>query len=319
MLNKKLLVICGPTASGKTDLAVKLAKKFNGELISADSRQVYQRMDIVTGKDRPKDVPVWGLDLVKPNQEFTVSHWVRFAKQVIEDIWQRGKLPIIVGGTGFWIKALIEGIDTLNVKPNHQLRQQLNNLTVQQLQKELKQIWPKRLASMNESDKYNSRRLIRAIEIAVYSNKTNLPNKPNQANYNFLTIGLKTDYKILYQKIDKRVNQRIKKGAQKEVERLIKKGYSWNLPAMTALGYREWRPFLEGKTDLGTVKKRWQYAEHGYARRQMTWFRKIKKIRWFEITQTDWQTRMVKLIKTWYYGNNKYLKNKHGGKSRNFL
>lgn len=336
MHNNKLLIIVGPTGIGKTSLAVKVAKLFNGELISADSRQVYKEMDIITGKDLPVNIKyqisnikinnkninyyffdsirIWGLDLVEPDNDFTVSHWLIYTKKIIRDLWQKKKLPIIVGGTGFWIKALLEGIETMGISPNYQLRQQLNNSTIEQLQQRLEKIWPERLERMNRSDINNPRRLIRAIEIGqrIKNYELRIMNKNLKFRIkNTLIIGLKTNYKTLYQKIDQRVRDRMKKGAEKEIEKLIKKGYSWNLPSMTALGYKEWRPYFEQKINLNKVVKHWQFAEHKYARRQMTWFKKMKNIYWLEIDKKNWQNKVVKLIKSWYDGNN--------GKNRNFL
>ena len=319
---KKLLVICGPTATGKTALGVKLAKKFNGEIISADSRQVYKYMDIGTGKDLPLPVPVWGLDLVRPNQEFSVSHWVKFAHKVIQNIWTRKKLPIIVGGTGFWIKALIDGVDSVGIPPDWKLRKKLSHCSITSLLHCLEKLDPERMRRMNKSDRNNSRRLIRAIEIAlqVKSEKLKVLSKgwssSGRKSYSsklkvdkLLTIGLKTNNKTLYQRIDKRVDKRIKQGAQKEVRTLIKKGYFWNLPAMSAIGYKEWQGFLEDSVSLDKVIQRWKYNEHAYARRQMTWFRKpirqaFGKIHWFDIENADWKNDIVKLAKSWYYCNN---------------
>ena len=308
---KKLLVICGPTAVGKTALGIKLAKKlsskggpasgWNGEIISADSRQVYKGMDIVTGKDLPMLIPIWGLDLVKPDQEFSVAHWLKFAHKIIQNIWMRKKLPIIVGGTGFWIKALIDRVDSMGIPPDWKMREKLSNLDIKKLRRILAKLNPKRLQKMNRSDRNNPRRLIRAIEIAK---NPNLPNFPNLPNTRFLLIGLKASNKYLYKQIDKRVEKRIKQGAQEEIETLIKKGYSWNLPAISAIGYKEWQPFLENKASLDKVIQHWKYNEHAYARRQMTWFRKNKKIKWFNIENADWEKDIVKLAKRWYYYNN---------------
>ena len=159
----KLLIICGPTATGKTALAAKLAKKFNGELISADSRQVYRGRDLETNKERPAspaggpDVPIWLYDVVNSGEEFGVSQWVKLARLAIENIPKRNKLPIVVGGTGLYIKALLEPFETIDIPPDFKLRKK--NLSVQQLQRMVPR------GNMNESDWNNPRRLIRKIEI----------------------------------------------------------------------------------------------------------------------------------------------------------
>lgn len=308
----KLLVICGPTATGKTGLAVKLAKKFssrgrpasgwNGELISADSRQVYRGMDIGTGKDHPKEMKIHLIDVVAPNQEFSVAQYVNLAWKVISDIWKRKKLPIIVGGTGFYIKGLIDGIETLGVPPDWELRKKLSNLDIKKLREILEKTCPERMREMNESDRNNPRRLIRAIEIA----SVGVPSQLHPASYtlNPLFIGLTTPYKTLYQQIDKRVIQRVKMGAEKEVRRLLKKGYSWDLPAMNSMGYIQWQPFFEGKVTKDEVIQRWKFTEHAYARRQMTWFKKDKRINWFDISLKGWENKVEDLVRKWYSKDN---------------
>lgn len=196
----KLLIITGPTASGKTALGIELAKKFNGEIISADSRQVYRGNDIETGKDR--SFPQWGIDIVDPGTDFSVSDFVKYATQVINDIQKRGKLPIVVGGSGQYIKELLNPSETLNIPPNQKLRKKLNTLTLEQLQLELMAIDRKKWESMNESDKKNPRRLVRAIEttkkrmILLKLLKTN-----DTLRNNALVIGLMAPKEIIYQKI----------------------------------------------------------------------------------------------------------------------
>jgi len=325
----KLLIICGPTATGKTSLGIHLAKKFNGEIISADSRQVYKGMDIGTGKDLPKNsklktknsklnlktenfqtgyylfdqIPVWMLDVVEPNQEFSVAQYINLGQKVMVDIWRRKKLPIIVGGTGFYIKGLIDGIETLGVEPNWELRNRLERFSVQKLFEILARLDSSKAASMNASDRKNPRRLIRAIEIA--NAKTQKPAK-TQKNFDTLLIGLKAPYQQLYQRIDERVDKQVKMGAEEEVKKLIKKGYQWDLPAMSAMGYGVWRPYFEGKETLGEVIKRWKFDEHSYARRQMTWFKRDKRVHWFDIVEKSWEKRVEDLVKSWY---NKDIKN----------
>lgn len=295
----KLLVICGPTATGKTGLAVKLAKKFNGELISADSRQVYKGMDIGTGKDHPRGMRIHLIDAVKPDVEFSVSQYYRLAWQAIREIWKKGKLPILVGGTGFYIKAVIDGIFTKDIPPNSRIRQGMKNWSASQLYRYLQNLDPIRAASLNQSDRQNPRRLIRAIEIADWRKENPSWQPEEHKKPPILFIGLKANYKQLYQRIDDRVAQRVKMGAENEVKGLIKKGYSWDLPSMNSMGYIQWKPFFEKKISKEEVIKRWQFAEHAYARRQMTWFKKDKRINWFDISQKRWQDRVVKFVKKW--------------------
>ena len=322
----KLLAVCGPTASGKTALGIKLAKKFSsrgrpasgwkGEIISADSRQVYKGMDIATGKDisngkwiidngkngywEIEGIPVWLLDVVKPNQAFSVAQYVDLAEKVIENIWQRNKLPIIVGGTGFYIKGLIDGIETLGVPPDWKLRRRLEKLSVQKLFEMLARLDPGKTALMNASDRKNPRRLVRAIEIA---NAETQKSAKTQKKIDTLFIGLKALYKELYQRIDKRVNKQVEMGAEQEVKNLLTQGYSWNLPALSGIGYRQWRPYFEKRASLEEVVQRWKYDEHAYARRQMSWFRRDKRIRWFDIAKPGFEKKVEKLVNDWYTKN----------------
>lgn len=321
----KLLIICGPTATGKTGLGVKLAKKLGGEIISADSRQVYKWMDIGTGKDLPKcsifniqfsiredldigyylikKIPVWLYGVVKPDYRFSIADYINCAQETIENIWKRGKLPIVVGGTGFYIKGLIEGIDTMGVKPDWELRKQLSNYPIIQLSSLLKKLDPERWRKMNESDRKNPRRLIRAIEVIAPQSGVR-PWRKNLKIDNLLMIGLRAPYKFLYQRIDKRVDERIERGVEKEISNLLKKGYNWENSALgVTIGYREWQACFEKKEPKDSVIQRWKFAEHNYARRQMTWFRKTLRQaqgHWFDIEKKNWQTGVENLATEWY-------------------
>lgn len=304
---KKLLVICGPTATGKTGLAVKLANQFNGELVSADSRQVYQGLDIITGKDQPAGARIWLLDVVKPDYRFSAGDYVAAARLVIEDIWRRDKLAIVVGGTGFYIKALIDGVEALGVKPDWKLRQKLAHCSIAQLLNCLKKLNPERLKKMNKSDRHNPRRLIRAIEIAKQNQSASRRTKFKINN--LLMIGLKAPLGVLDQRIDRRVKERLQQGAVEEIKKLLATGYNWDNSVLgETIGYREWQRYFEGLkvSKLKSLKlkeeaiQKWQIAEHQYARRQMTWFKKDKRIKWFDITSKNWEKKVVKLVKEWY-------------------
>jgi tRNA dimethylallyltransferase len=280
----KLLVICGPTATGKTALAVTLAKKFNGELISADSRQVYKGMDIVTGKDRPAstrgestrggpDVPIWLYDVADPDEEFSVSHWVRLARAAIAGIAKRNKLPIVVGGTGLYIHALIHPFETINIPPNMRLRKKLQTMSVVELKAITMQ------GNMNQSDWNNPRRLIRKIEIA--SSKKKALQGESLKSFDYLMIGLTAPMPILYKRIDERLKKRVRQGMKEEIDILIKK-YGRDLPSMTAIGVNE----------------------HAYARRQLTWFKREKGICWFDVTDRQMQDKVAARVGAWYTTDN---------------
>lgn len=318
----KLLAIVGPTAVGKTGLGIKLAQDFGGEIVSADSRQVYQGMDIITGKDLPgfsnfnlhflnqknqqvgyysvENIPIWLLDVVKPNEKFSAADYRKLAWEVIEDIWQRKKLPIVVGGAGFYLKVLLEGVETMGIPPNWKLRKKLENCSVSELQKKLKEIDPERAQRMNESDWQNPRRLIRAIEVAQ-KRENNSDLTTQIKSYQSLIIGLTAPLKILYEKINQRVKERLQAGAEEEIKALLEKGYNWENSALgETIGYREWQGFFEGRESRAEAVTKWQFAEHGYARRQITFFRKMKEIRWFDITEAEWEEKVEKLVRNWY-------------------
>jgi len=294
----KVLIICGPTAVGKTSLALELAKKFNGELLSADSRQVYKGMDIITGKDLPKDgTKIYLTDLVFPNQDFNIAQWRKEALKVIEKLHSENKLPIVVGGTGFYIKALIGNIETINIPQNKNLRKQLKGKTVLKLFEILTGINPVKAAQMNQSDKNNPRRLVRAIEVAQSTHDNSPENLPD---FEYLIIGLSAPLEVLLNKIDDRVVERVKSGAVNEVENLLKIGLSWDTQSMSAVGYKQFRDYFEKNSSLKEIVDRWKKAEHQYAKKQLTWFKKHKDINWFDVTDCDWKYKVEKLVQTWY-------------------
>lgn len=325
----KLLIICGPTASGKTGLGIRLAKKFNGEIVSADSRQVYKGMDIITGKDLPEnskleirnsrlgitnnklevgyrtkdDIPIWLVDIVDPNYPFNVGEYAKLAHAVISDIWLRNKLPVVVGGTGFYIRAILGQIETVAIPPNKPLRKILEKYTKDQLQKALIQHARDKWEKMNPSDRENPRRLIRAIEVAAFYHKSK--NKlahilaPLQID-SLLYIGLKSSFDFLYKRIDQRVEARLKNGAEDEINVLMAKKYSWFLPAFSSSGCRELKEYLEGKITLLDGVKSWKFQEHFYARKQMTWFKKDKRINWFNIADKNYLNQIEEIVAKWY-------------------
>lgn len=325
----KLLFICGPTATGKTDVGIKLAKTFTGEIVSADSRQVYRGMDVVTGKDLPassklkcqnsklninneklsvgfrvkEEIPIWLVDIVDPDYPFNVGEYSILAHKVIRDIWLREKLPIVVGGTGLYIKSIIEPFTGIIIPPNKKLRRQLEGQPKEVLQQKLIDVDSNRWEKMNHSDRNNPRRLIRAIEIVLW--KKNNSFKFSVSNLFrpdlVLMIGLNTSFKkTLYQRIDERVEKRLKEEAPEEVINLISKRYSWFLPSLTASGAKQLKEFIEGKETLFEACNRWKFAEHAYARRQITWFKKDKRIHWFDITQDEYLHSIEELVRKWY-------------------
>ena len=328
-----LLIICGPTATGKTSLAVEIAKKYNGEIVSADSRQVYREMDIGTGKDiktseklkvksvklenkelqigfREKDgIPVWLVDIVSPEYRFNGGEYKKLANIVISDIQKRGKLPIVVGGTGLYIKSLMEPRSQISIPLNAALRQELNGLTVEKLQTRLRKLDENKFAVMNHSDQQNPRRLIRAIEIVEHNasvilgtNEERTPESDSgQARMTKkMLIGLTAEKDFLFQKINERIRERFQTGIIEEIKSLLAHGYNWDLASMSATGYLPWKSYFEGKKTAEEVLEDWQKAEHDYARRQLTWFKKMASIRWFDIQKENFKTQVFAEIKAWY-------------------
>jgi tRNA dimethylallyltransferase len=301
---KKLLVICGPTATGKTSLALHLAKVFDGELVSADSRQVYRGLDIGTGKDKGEmgDIPLWGIDLVDPKDEFHVQEYINIVQKVIENIWNKNKLPILVGGTGFYIKALIDGIPTIEIPKNDDLRSRMMKENGENLLEMLSKIDPVKAASFNVSDRQNPRRLMRAIEVAIWKldNKGEEKEKPIFDDLSVLMIGLTASKEHLRSNISRRTDKMFKDGILDEIKGLLGGGLTWDLQSMNTIGYLEWKDYFDGAKSKDEVLDKWKSDEASYAKRQMTWFKKDKRINWFNIKNRDYKKEVERLVKKWY-------------------
>lgn len=276
----KIVVIIGPTASGKTDLSIKIAKKFEGEIISADSRQVYKGMDIGTGKITQKEmqgIPHHMIDIVSPKKTFTVTQYISLAQKAIKKILKKKKLPIIVGGTGFYIDALIFGFKFPPVPPNLKLRQKLEKKSTEELFKILKKKDPERTKSI---DPKNRRRIIRALEIIAKLKK--VPQLQKDIKYNALFLGIKKTPAELKQLIKKRLLKRLKQGMIEEVKKLKKSDLSWKRLENFGLEYRYIAYYLQNKLYYKEMVEKLNKAIWHYARRQMTWFKKNKKINWIK-------------------------------------
>ena len=271
----RLLCIVGPTATGKTAHALKLASKQPSILVSADSRQVYRGMDIVTGKDHPRDVPIFGVDIVDPDQSCSVSVWYDAVMSHITAAWGKGILPIVVGGTGLYVKALTNGIGTLHIPPNEHLRSELAGYSVTELQDKLHQVGPQKLTSMNESDRANSRRLTRAIEICDY--RESHPERAlasRMGNSDSTIIGLRYYDDSNYRStIKARVRARLAAGAAQETKRLLSQ-YGEHIQSLSAIGYRSLIAYVKGEASEAEMVDRWVADELAYAKRQIVWFKK---------------------------------------------
>ena len=288
----KLLVILGPTASGKSDLAMKVAKLFNGEIISADSRQVYRGMDLGTGKI-PRDkiqntclrrqaeyysggIRHYLLDMSDPKEYFSVVQYQKLAQKAIKDVQKKGKLPILCGGTGLYLSAIIEGWQFPNVPPNAKLRQELEGLNTEQLSQKLRELDPKRATTI---DKNNRRRLIRALEI-IYQDKIVSPLKKKPLQAKILILGIKKDKEELKKLIKLRLEKGLSDGMIEEVKKLKDNGVPSKRLEDFGLEYRWLNRYLENQITLLEMKEGLYRDICHYAKRQMTWFKKIPNVHW---------------------------------------
>jgi len=341
---KNLIVILGPTASGKTELVLALAKKFGGEIVSADSRQIYKGMDIGTAKPFCSPVsfpqkresnsvileraiagskaieslslrgakpplaaerrgnliiPHHLINIIRPDQDFTLAQYKKLAIKTIKDIQKRGKIPFLVGGTGLYIQAIVDNLKIPQVKPDKKLRQKLEKLTEKQLFQKLKKIDP---AALDFIDPNNKRRLIRALEVCLLTKKPlSQQRKKGKKLFDVLQIGIKTSKEELKKRIEQRTEKMIEMGLVNEVKNLLKK-YSPDLPALSGIGYQEIIQYLlslreakrrgnltpschsreSGNPDLTQAQQLINLRTYQYAKRQMTWFKRDKRIKWVE-------------------------------------
>jgi tRNA dimethylallyltransferase len=313
---QKLLVICGPTGTGKTNLALLLAKKFNGEIVSADSRQVYKGMDIATGKQPAElkipnsrckiekgnekwivdGIPIHLYDVIEPDEKFSLAEYQQLALEKIFEIHARNKLPILVGGTGLYIQAVTEGLKIPKAAPDQKLREKLENRSLESLLIELEKVDP---VTFQKIDRHNKRRIVRALEVYYQTGYSfSSLQKKYKVRFDILKIGLIAERKSLYEKVDKRIESWFENGFVDEVKILLKK-FSPELPAMTSLGYRQAAMYLNKKLTLQEVKQRMKFETHGYIRRQMTWFRRDSSIHWFDVELPNLLHEIEELINEW--------------------
>lgn len=285
MINKKkLIVICGPTASGKTEISLKLAQKFNGEIICADSRTIYKEMDIGTAKPTFEErlkVPHYLINLVNPDQEFTVAEFKEKALELINEVYSKYKNPFLVGGTGLYINSIVNNLDIPQVPPDKKLREELEK----EIEKKgLESLW-KRLIQVDPNSaefvqRKNPRRIIRALEVCL---KTKKPfselRKKGEPLFNTCQIGIKINKIELKKRINKRTKEMIEKGLIEEVKEIVKK-YPNSPPGLKSIGYQEIVSYLQKEISLEEAINLIKRNTYQYARRQMTWFKKNKDISW---------------------------------------
>lgn len=316
----KIIVIVGPTASGKSDLAVRIAKDVDGEVIQADSRTIYRKMDIGTAKpegerkraadvsfediaskgihakhpevkigdlfkEKPllvEGVPHWGIDLVNPDEDFTTAQFKAYAEEKIFDILARGKMPILAGGTGLYVSAVVDNLKFSDAPPDLALRKELDELSNEQLEERLRKNDPDAADNIDDA---NRRRLLRAIEIVESTGKS-LASQQRKGDQKFepLMIGIETDREVLYERIEMRVDKMIAEGLVDEV-RALKEEYGCEVNAMTGIGYRQICAFLDGYMKLRDAIDVLKRDTRHYAKRQMTWFRRDARIKWVTSAQ----------------------------------
>jgi tRNA dimethylallyltransferase len=285
----KLLVLLGPTATGKTELSLQLAREFNGEIVNADSRQVYRYMNVGTAKPTAQELaraPHHLIDIVDPDADFGLAQYQEQAYQAIGDIQGRGKLPVLVGGTGQYVWAVLEGWVIPSVAPDLEFRKNLQARVDRGeaglLFKELEQADP---SAAKRIDPRNVRRVIRALEVLQHAGEPfSGLQKKDPPDYDTLIIGLTAGRPELYRRIDARVDKMIEQGLVDEVQGLIKKGYSLDLPAMSGIGYRQIGQYLNGQVSLEEAVARIKFATHRVARHQYAWFRlDDESIFWLDI------------------------------------
>lgn len=287
----KLVVLLGSTASGKTNWSLRLAKEFNGEIISADSRQVYKKMDIGTAKVKGEwrynglrktyfvdDVPHHLIDFLNPGKIFTVAEFRDKALKYTKLAYRAGRVPMIVGGTGLYISAVVDNFVIPRVAPNKQLRKSLAEKNNQELLVLLEKLDPE---AAGQVDKHNKRRIIRALEVCILTgDRFSEKKKKGHSLFDVLEIGIDTPREVLHQRINDRVDIMMEEGLLGEVKSLLKQKYSWELPSMNGIGYRQLRGYFEGILSLERAVDLLKRDSRRYARRQLTWFRRDSRIKW---------------------------------------
>ncbi len=294
---KNVIIILGPTASGKTSLSIELAKKTNGEIISADSMQIYKYMDIGTAKPDEEErsgIMHYLIDEVNPDEEFSVARFKELALKYTKEILDKGKLPIIAGGTGLYINSLIYNINFSETISDWELREKLKQEAEEKgnqfLHDRLSAVDPAAAAKIHVND---LKRIIRALEVYEYTKKPisyhQEVSKAVPPEYNYIIIGLTMDRERLYQRINKRVDLMLEKGLVEEVKKLVSMGYDKNTIAMQGLGYKEILQYIRGEKLLDEVIYILQRDTRHYAKRQMTWFRRIPGVHWVNVDCMDQQ------------------------------
>jgi tRNA dimethylallyltransferase len=299
---EKLVVIVGPTAVGKTELSLKLAKRFHGEIISGDSMQVYRQMDIGTAKATPEEqriVPHHLIDIIDPDQEYSVAVFQEMATRLISEINRRGRLPFIVGGTGLYIESVTHRFQFAQAAQDPELRERLHKLAevegVEALHRRLAEIDPVTAERLHPND---VKRVIRAIEIYQLTGcrMADFQQRAQSSPYDLMLIGLTMDREKLYERINKRVDKMMEAGLVEEVRQLLDRGYDPSLVSMQGLGYKELVPYLYGEITLEKAVNDIKQRTRHFAKRQLSWFRRMPEIEWYDMTNPDEHPVVIETI-----------------------
>ena len=282
---ENLVIITGPTGIGKTELSLELAKKYKGEIISSDSMQIYKKLNIGTAKiDLNKtSIPHHMIDIIEPSDNFTVADFKNSAKKIITEINNRGGLPFLVGGTGLYINSLVYNLDFTETEPDYEYRDELKEILEEEGSEFLYEKLQDQDRDMAEKiHKNNGQRIIRALEILKSGNKKGDNFREENKDYNLIYIGLNMDRAKLYEKINQRVDKMIDLGLVDEVKNLLDEGLDKNSQSLKAIGYKEVISYLDGEIDFDEMVDLIKKNSRHYAKRQLTWFRRDKRIKWFD-------------------------------------
>ena len=300
-MKQPLIVLTGPTAVGKTSLSISLAKAVNGEIISADSMQVYKKMDIGSAKIRSEEmqgIPHYLVDVLEPEEEFHIVKFQQMAKKAMEDIYSRGKIPILVGGTGFYIQAVTKDIDFTEAQQENDYRKELEALAEEKggehLHEMLRKVDP---VSADAIHAHNVKRVIRALEFYNQNGSPisahNEEQKQHESPYNLAYFVLNMPRELLYERIDLRVDQMMKEGLLEEVSRLKDEGCHRGLVSMQGLGYKEILAYLDGEYPLEEAVRVLKRDTRHFAKRQLTWFRREQELTWVNKDQFSYQEDQI--------------------------
>lgn len=300
-MKRPLIVLTGPTAVGKTSLSISLAKAVNGEIISADSMQVYKKMDIGSAKIRSEEmqgIPHYLVDVLEPEEEFHIVKFQQMAKKAMEDIYSRGKIPILVGGTGFYIQAVTKDIDFTEAQQENDYRKELEALAEEKggehLHEMLRKVDP---VSADAIHAHNVKRVIRALEFYNQNGSPisahNEEQKQHESPYNLAYFVLNMPRELLYERIDLRVDQMMKEGLLEEVSRLKEEGCHRGMVSMQGLGYKEILAYLDGEYPLEEAVRVLKRDTRHFAKRQLTWFRREQELTWVNKDQFSYQEDQI--------------------------